>query len=129
MMARLFRVLPLLLGVPLLAGVLAMGSPALASSNRPIRSCGSFKVLGWPVTKVRVANATCAQAQRIMVRYHETGQGLSCLTFGDDGPVRIRCRGRIPVAGPEAGGTGRRFVQVVIDFSLPECAAAGDCGI
>ncbi len=129
---RIARALSMLVSVPLLASALAASSPALAAGAT--RSCGNFKVDGWPVSKVHVTNATCAQAKRIMVRYHKTGQGLSCFTFSDDTPIHIRCKGRVAVApsrgsGPGAGGTSRRFVEAIITFSLPDCAAAGDCGI
>jgi hypothetical protein len=133
-MMRIARMLAMLVTVPLLAGSLAATSPALAAGASAIRSCGTFKVDGWPVSKVHVANATCAQAKRIMVRYHETGQGLSCFTFSDDTPIHIRCKGRVAVSrsgqsGPGARRPGRRFVEAIISFSLPDCAAPGDCGI
>jgi hypothetical protein len=133
-MMRIARRLPLLVTVPLLVGSLAATSPAVAAGAGATRSCGSFKVDGWPVSKVHVANATCAQAKRIMVRYHETGQGLSCFTFSDDSPIHIRCKGRVAVprsgpSGPAARRPPRWFVEAIINFSLPDCAAAGDCGI
>jgi hypothetical protein len=64
-----------------------------------------------------------------MVHFHKTGHGLSCFTFADDSPFRIRCKARVAVARGRPSGPRRRFVQAVIDFSLPDCAAAGDCGV
>ena len=81
MMVRIARMLPMLLTVPLLAGAFAASSLALAAGTSASRSCGTFRVDGWPVSKVHVTNATCGQAKRLMVRYHETGHGLSCFTF------------------------------------------------
>jgi hypothetical protein len=65
----------------------------------------------------------------MMVHYHKTGHGLSCFTFSDDVPVRIRCKARVAVTRVGPSRPRRHFVEAVIDFGLPDCAAAGDCGI
>jgi hypothetical protein len=127
MRARVVRILPVLVSIPLLAWVVfAASSPALGAS--PTRSCGRFKVEGHPVSNVRVTNVTCAEAKRLMVHFHDTDRGLRCFTFSEDAPVHIRCKQRVAVAGKGRGGSGRRFVVAVIDFGLPECAPAGECG-
>lgn len=64
-----------------------------------------------------------------MVHYHKTGHGLSCYTFADDSPFSIRCKARVAVTRTRPSGPGRHFVEAVIAFSLPDCAATGDCGI
>lgn len=64
-----------------------------------------------------------------MVHYHKTGRGLRCFTFSDDVPVHIRCKARVAIVRARPSGPRRHFVQAVIDFSLPDCAAAGDCGV
>jgi hypothetical protein len=125
---RIARVLPLLVSVPLLACALSATSSAHAVSASPTRACGRLMVDGWPVSKVRVTNLTCARARRLMVHYHKTGHGLSCFTFSDDVPIHIRCKARVAVTRPGASRRRRRFVEAVIAFSLPDCAAAGDCG-
>ena len=127
--SRTARVLPLLVSVLLLACALSASSPAHAASASATRSCGRFMVDGWPVSKVRVTNLTCAQARRMMVQYHKTGHGLSCFTFSDDSPFRIRCKARVAVTRVRPSGPRGHFVEAVIDFSLPDCAAAGGCGI
>jgi hypothetical protein len=120
-------VLPLLVGVPLLAAaVLAASSPALAAS--PTHFCGRFKVAGHPVSNVRVKNVSCAEAKRLMLHFHDTDRGLRCFTFSEDAPVHIQCKERVAVAALGRGGYGRRFVVAIIDFGLPECAPAGECG-
>ena len=126
---RIPRALPILVSVLLLASALSTSSPAHAASPSATRSCGRFMVDGWPVSKVRVTNLTCARARRMMVHYHETRHGLSCFTFSDDSPFSIRCKARVAVTRVGPSGPRRRFVEAVIDFSLPDCAAAGDCGI
>jgi len=126
---RIARLRPLLVSVLLLACMLSTSSPARAVSASANRSCGRFMVDGWPVSKVRVTNLTCAQARRLMVHYHETGHGLSCFTFSDDVTIHIRCKTRVPIPRARPAGPRRTFVEAVIDFSLPDCAAAGDCGI
>jgi len=126
---RIARARPLLVSLPLLASALSVSSPAQAAGASAARSCGRFMVDGWPVSKVRVTNLTCAQARRMMVHYHKTGHGLSCFTFSDDTPVSIRCKARVAVTRVGPSGPRRRLVEAVIDFSLPDCAAAGDCGI
>jgi hypothetical protein len=127
------RVLPFLVSVALSASALSASSPALAASASATRSCGRFMVDGWPVSKLRVTNVRCAQARRMLVHYHNTGHGLTCFTFSDDAPVHIRCKARVAAArsrrsGPASAGSSPQFVEAVIDFSLPDCAAAGDCG-
>ena len=126
---RIARALPLLVSVLLLACTLSTGSPADAASASATRSCGRIMVDGWPVSKVRVKNLTCAHARRLMVHYHKTGHGLSCFTFSDDVPFHIRCKTRVAITRARPSGPRRHFVEAVIDFSLPDCAAAGDCGI
>ena len=128
---RIAWVLPLLVSVLLLACALSASSPAHAASASAsaTRSCGRFMVDGWPVSKVRVKNVTCAQARRMMVHFHKTGHGLSCFTLADDSPFRIRCKARVAVTRRGPSGPRRHFVEAVIEFSLPDCAAAGDCGI
>jgi hypothetical protein len=126
---RIARVVLLLVSVLLLACALSPGSLAHAVSASATRSCGRMMVDGWPVSKVRVTNLTCARARRLMVHYHKTGHGLSCFTFSDDVPIHIRCKARVAVSRPGPSGPRRHFVEAVIDFSLPDCAAAGDCGI
>ena len=126
---RIARVVPLLVSVLLLACALSPGSLAHAVSASATRSCGRMMVDGWPVSKVRVTNLTCARARRLMVHYHKTGHGLSCFTFSDDVPIHIRCKARVAVSRPGPSAPRRHFVEAVIDFSLPDCAAAGDCGI
>lgn len=126
---RIAWVLPLLVSVLLLAWALSASSPAHAASASAARSCGRFMVDGWPVSKVRVKNVTCAQARRMMVHFHKTGHGLSCFTLADDSPFRIRCKARVAVTRRGPSGQRRHFVEAVIEFSLPDCAAAGDCGI
>lgn len=126
---RIALVLPGLVSVLLVACALSASSPAHAASASATRSCGRFMVDGWPVSKVRVRNLTCAQAKRMMVHYHKTGHGLSCFTFGDDSPFHIRCKARVAATRVGASGPRRHFVEAVIDFSLPDCAAAGDCGV
>lgn len=64
-----------------------------------------------------------------MVYYHKTGHGLRCFTFSDDVPIHIQCTTRVVIISARPSGTRRHFVQAVIDFSLPDCAAAGDCGV
>jgi len=64
-----------------------------------------------------------------MVHYHKTGHGLSCFTFSDHVPIHIRCKTRVAITRARPSGPRRHFVEAVIDFSLPDCAAAGDCGI
>ena len=125
---RIARVLPLLVCVVLLACALSASSAAHAVSASATRSCGRLMVDGWPVSKVRVTNLTCARARRLLVHYHKTGHGLSCFTFSDDVPIHIRCKARVVVTRSSVSGPRRRFVEAVIDFSLPDCAAAGDCG-
>jgi hypothetical protein len=123
---RVARLLPILLSVPLLAGALAVSSPALAAS--PTHFCGRFKIGGFPVSNVRVRNVTCAKAKRLLVHFHNTDRGLSCSEFfSDTAPLRIRCKGRVAVADPGRGGSGRRFVVAVIAFSLPDCPPSADC--
>jgi hypothetical protein len=122
-------VVPLLVSVLLLAWALCASSPADAASASATRSCGRFMVDGWPVSKVRVTNLTCAHAKRLMVHYHKTDRGLNCFTFADDSPLHVRCKARVAVSRTRPSGPRRHFVEAVIDFSLPDCAAAGDCGI
>lgn len=124
---RLAQVLLLVVSVSSLAWMLSAGSPAQAASAT--RSCGRMMVDGWPVSKVRVKNLTCAHARRLMVHYHKTGHGLSCFTFSDDIPMHIRCKTRVAIMRARRSRPRRHFVQAVIDFSLPDCAAAGDCGV
>lgn len=64
-----------------------------------------------------------------MVHYHETDHGLRCFTFSGDSPLRIRCKARVAVTRVGQSGPRRHFVEAVIGFSLPDCAAAGTCGI
>ena len=127
--ARLTRGLPLLVSVLFLAWSLSGVPFAHAASASATRSCGRFMVDGWPVSRVRVTNLTCARARRLMVHFHKTGHGLSCFTFGDDSPFHIRCKARVSVTRVSPSGPLRHFVEAVIDFSLPDCAAAGDCGV
>ena len=124
---RIARVLPLLVSV-LLASALSASAPAHAASAIATRSCGRMMVDGWPVSKVRAKNITCARARRLMVHYHKTGRGLSCFTFSDDVAIHIRCKARVAVTPARRSGQRRHFVEAVIDFSLPDCAAAGACG-
>ena len=126
---RIAWVLPLSVSVVLFAWALSASSPAHAASASAARSCGRFMVDGWPVSKVRVRNVTCAQAQRMMVHFHKTDRGLICFTLADDSPFRIRCRARVAITRRRPSGPRRHFVEAVINFSLPDCAAAGDCGI
>jgi hypothetical protein len=65
----------------------------------------------------------------MMVHFHKTGHGLSCFTFSDDVPMHIRCKARVVVTRVGPSGPQRHFVEALIDFSLPDCAAAGDCGV
>ena len=125
---RTAAVLLLLVIALLLAYALSGGSPAQARA-RAMRACGEFKVEGWPVSKVRVTHLTCEEARTMMVHYHETGHGLSCFTFSDDSPVSIQCKARVEVTHTGPSGPEHRLVEAVIAFSLPDCAAAGDCGI
>jgi hypothetical protein len=104
-------------------------SPALAAKPSATRSCGRFKVVGWPVDKVRVTNVTCSRAKQMLVHYHETGHGLGCLTFDENAPIRIRCKRHVAVTRVQSGRARRVFVVAVINFSLPYCSAPGDCGI
>jgi hypothetical protein len=127
------RVLPFLVSVALLAWALSASSPALGASAGVTRSCGRFVVDGWPVSKVRVTNVSCAQAKRMLVHYHKTEHGLKCFTFSDNAPIHIRCTARVARtrsrrSGPGSTGLSPQFVEAVINFSLPACAAAGDCG-
>ena len=126
---RIGWVLPLLVSVLLLAYALSASSPAHAASATGTRACGRFNVEGYPVSKVRVTNLTCAQAKRLIVHYHNTDRGLSCFTRGDHTAPRIRCKARVAITPAGPSGPRRHFVQAEIDFSLPDCAAAGDCGI
>jgi hypothetical protein len=119
----------LVVSVLLLAYALSASSAAGAASASATRSCGRFVVDGWPVSKVRVKNVTCARARRMMVHFHKTGHGLTCFTFSDEPRFRIRCKARVAVRRVGPSGPRRHFVQAVIVFSLPDCAAAGDCGI
>jgi len=64
-----------------------------------------------------------------MVHFHKTGHGLSCFTFDDDSPIHIQCKARVAATRAGPSGPQHHFVEAVIDFSLPDCAAAGDCGI
>jgi hypothetical protein len=124
--ARLALMLPLLVSVLFLAWAPSASSVVRAGSAT--RSCGRFMVDGWPVSQVRVTHLTCARARRLMVHYHKTGHGLSCFTFSDGVPIHIRCKARVAVVRVRPSGPRRHFVEAVIDFSLPDCAAAGDCG-
>lgn len=126
---RIARALPLAVSVLLLACTLSVSSPAHAASASATRSCGRIMVDGWPVSKVRVKHLTCAHAKRLMVHYHKTGHGLRCFTFSDDVPIHIQCKTRVAIMRARPSGPRRHFVQAVIDFSLPDCAAAGDCGV
>lgn len=126
---RIARVLALLVSVVILASTVSASSLANAASASATRFCGRFMVDGWPVSKVRVTNVSCTQARRMMVHYHKTGHGLSCFTFSDGSPFRIRCKARVGVTRVDPSGRRPHFVEAVIDFSLPDCAAAGSCGI
>src|SRR5947209_17414031 len=128
---RIAWVLPLLVSVLLLACALSASSPAHAASASAsaTRSCGRFMVDGWPVSKVRVTNVTCARARRMMVHFHKTGHGLRCFTFTDEPRFRIRCKARVAVRRVGPSGPRRHFVEAGIVFALPDCAAARDCGI
>ena len=126
---RSAAVLALLVSALLLAFALSGGSPAQAARASVTRECGKFMVEGWPVSKVRVTHLTCEEARTVMVHYHETGHGMSCFTFSDDVPLSIQCKERVEVTHTGPSGPEHRFVEAVIDFSLPDCAAAGDCGI
>jgi len=126
---RVAGVLPLLVSVLLLACAVSVSSPAHAASVSATRSCGGFMVDGWPVSQVRVTNVTCARARRMMVHYHKSGHGLRCFTFTDEPRFRIRCKARVAVRRVGPSGPRRHFVEAVIVFTLPDCAAAGDCGI
>ena len=128
MRLRIARVLPMLVTVPLLAWAVGASSPAYAAGGT--RSCGHFKIEGKPVSNVRVTNISCARARRLMVHFHGSNRGLSCFTFPDAIPIHIRCKARVaaPRSGSRTSGR-RRFIVAVINFSLPECAVAGECGI
>ena len=127
--ARIAWVVALLVSVLLLASAVSASPLAHAASASATRFCGRFMVDGWPVSKVRVTNVSCAQARRMMVHYHKTGHGLSCFTFSDGSPFSIRCKAPVAVTRVGPSGPRRHFVEAVIDFSLPDCAAAGSCGI
>src|SRR6266702_1586311 len=94
----------LMVRVLLLAWALCASSPADAASASATRSCGRFMVDGWPVSKVRVTNLTCAHAKRLMVHYHKTDRGLNCFTFADDSPLHVRCKARVAVSRTRPSG-------------------------
>ena len=126
---RIGQVLTLLVSAMVVVCALSLSSSAHAAGASATRSCGRFMVDGGPVSEVRVKNVTCARARRMMVHYHKTGRGLNCFTFSDEPRFRIRCKARVAVMRAARSAPRRHFVEAVIVFSLPDCAAAGDCGI
>ena len=80
-------------------------------------------IAGRVIDRVRATSVSCAQAEQMLVHYHATGRGLRCEVTGDAGPIAVRCTAHVPAA---AGG--RRRVEAVITYRLPECGDPGDCG-
>ncbi len=103
---------------------LATESSTASSHRVSARECGSDDVSGSWVGKLETVNVSCAQAERMLVIYHNKGWGLDCLTSIYRPPSDIRCTGRVP-AGPNPVGSPPRFVTVVISYDLVNCAACG----
>lgn len=107
----------------------ALGSAVVASGasgktpGRAARNCGSFKVKGTLVAKLRVTNTSCAQAKRALERYHDTAHGLRCLV-SHDSFAHIRCTERVPT-GLRTTRSRPRFVTAVLIYVLPGCAYCG----
>lgn len=102
--------------------IAALAASTSAANSHPssARNCGSFNVRGSRVTNVRVRNVSCAQAKRMLVRYHRTGAGLNCVNPLHRPVSDVRCTRRV-VARRNGAGSGPRFVTAVITYVLNPC--------
>lgn len=103
-----------------LIAALAAATSAATSHPSSARNCGSFKVRGSRVTNVWVRNASCAQAKRMLVRYHRTGAGLNCVTPLHRPPSDVRCTRRV-AARRSGAGSRPGFVTAVVTYVLNPC--------
>ena len=97
--------------------------PVASGSGATTHACGSMHIAGRALDHVRATRVSCAHAEQMLAHYHATGRGLRCEVTGDAGPIAVRCTAHVPAATG-----GRRRVEAVITYRLPECGDPGDCG-